>query len=221
MIRIAIADDQTLLREMLSVILSAGDNEMEVVGLAANGEEIIGICRNKKPDIVLMDIKMPVKDGFCALEAIKKEMPEIKVVMLTTFGDERNVLEAFKKGADGYVLKDIKPPMLVMTIKCVYEGLFVMQHEISSLLRKRIKISSFGKSYEHEEYEHVQYEYGLDTVDRKIIKLIASGKSNKEIAALLNYSEGSIKNRISRILDTTGLKDRTQIVVFALQNNII
>ena len=220
MIKIAIADDQTLLREMLSMIL-ASENGIEVVGLASNGEEVIDVCRNKKPDIVLMDIKMPVKDGFCALDAIKKAMPQIKVIMLTTFGDERNVIEAFKKGADGYVLKDIKPSMLVMSIKCVYEGIFVMQDEISSLLRKRIKAGSNGKRSEAGQYEHMHDEYGLDAIDRNIIRLIASGKSNKEIAAALNYSEGSIKNRISRILDITGLKDRTQIVVFALQNNII
>ena len=220
MIKIAIADDQTLLREMLSMILSAQNDEMEVVGLASNGEEIISICHDKNPDIVLMDIKMPVKDGFCALDAIKKGMPEIKVIMLTTFGDERNVLEAFRKGADGYVLKDIKPSMLIMSIKCVHEGLFVMQDEISSLIRKRIKIGPLG-SGDIFQQENIQDEYGLDAVDRKIIRLLASGKSNREIAAALNYSEGSIKNRISRILDATGSKDRTQIVVFALQNNII
>lgn len=220
MIKIAIADDQVLLREMLSMVLSS-DSEMEIVGLAGNGEEIIDICREKKPDIVLLDIKMPVKDGVFALETIKKEMPHIKVIMLTTFGDERNVLEAYKKGANGYVLKDIKPPMLIMTIKCVFEGLFVMQDEIAGLVRKRIKLSAPRKAVETDGYEQLYDEYGLDALDRKIIRLLVDGKSNKEIGEALNYSEGSIKNRISRILDATGLKDRTQIAVFALQNNII
>lgn len=220
MIRIAIADDQVLLREMLSMVLSS-DSEMEIVGLAANGEEILDICREKKPDIVLLDIRMPVKDGVFALETIKKEMPHMKVIMLTIFGDERNVLEAYKKGANGYVLKDIKPPMLIMTIKCVFEGFFIMQDEIAGLVRKRIKLSVSRKVSELEVLEELHDEYGLDALDRKIIRLLVDGKSNKEIGEALNYSEGSIKNRISRILETTGLKDRTQIAVFALQNNII
>lgn len=219
MIKIAIADDQVLLREMLSMVLSS-DSGLEIVGLAGNGEEILDICREKKPDIVLLDIKMPVRDGVFALEAIKKEMPHIKVIMLTTFGDERNVLEAYKKGANGYILKDIKPPMLIMAIKCVYEGLFVMQDEISELVHRRIKLPTLKKAVETGGYE-LDDEYGLDALDRKIIRLLVDGKSNKEIGEALNYSEGSIKNRISRILDATGLKDRTQIAVFALQNNII
>jgi len=220
MIKIAIADDQVLLREMLSMVLSA-DSEMEIVGLAGNGEEILNICRERKPDIVLLDIKMPVRDGVFALETIKKEMPHIKVIMLTTFGDERNVLEVYKKGANGYVLKDIKPPMLIMSIKCVFEGLFVMQDEIAGLVRRRIKLSPSKKASELEVLEQLHDEYGLDAIDRKIIRLLVDGKSNKEIGKALNYSEGSIKNRIARILDTTGLKDRTQLAVFALQNNII
>ncbi len=220
MIKIAIADDQVLLREMLSMVLSS-DSGVEIAGLAGNGEEILDICREKKPDIVLLDIKMPVRDGVFALEAIKKEMPHIKVIMLTTFGDERNVLEAYKKGANGYILKDIKPPMLIMAIKCVFEGLFVMQDEIAGLVRKRIKPSASKKANELEALEELHDEYGLDAIDRKIIRLLADGKSNKEIGEALNYSEGSIKNRITRILTATGLKDRTQIAVFALQNNII
>ncbi len=220
MIKLAIADDQVLLREMLSMMLSSG-KEMDIVGLAGNGDEILDICREKKPDIVLLDIKMPVMDGVYALEAIKKEMPHIKVIMLTTFGDERNVLEAYKKGANGYVLKDIKPHMLVMTVKCVYEGMFIMQEGISELVRKRIKLSASKRVSELEALEELHDEYGLDALDRKIIRLLVDGKNNKEIGAALNYSEGTIKNRITHILNVTELKDRTQIAVFALQNNLI
>ncbi|MCX7841626.1 MAG: response regulator transcription factor [Clostridia bacterium] len=220
MLKIAIADDQVLLREMLKMVLSS-DNEFEIAGLAGDGEEILDICRRNKPDIVLLDIKMPFKDGFFALDSIKNEMPDIKVIMLTTFGDERNVLEAYKKGANGYVLKDIKPELLIKTIKCVSEGLFIMQDEIAGLVRKRIKLPAAKKTIEHEAYEQFYDKYGLDAVDRKIVRLLTDGKSNKEIGEAINYSEGSVKNRISRILDATGLKDRTQIAVFALQNNII
>lgn len=220
MVKIAIADDQVLLREMLSIFISSG-HELEIVGLAGDGEEILEICRKKKPDIVLLDIKMPVKDGISALESIKQEMPDVKVIILTTFGDERNVVDSFSRGANGYVLKDIRPDMLIHSIKCVQEGLFVMQDEIAGLIRKRIKYSASKKRGQLEALEDLYDGYGLDALDRKIIRLLAEGKSNKQIGEALNYSEGSIKNRITRILDSTGLKDRTQIVVFALQNELI
>ncbi|MCL6612585.1 MAG: response regulator transcription factor [Peptococcaceae bacterium] len=151
---------------------------------------MLDICREKKPDIVIIDIKMPVRDGIFALEAIKKEMPHTKVIMLTTFGDERNVLEAYKKGANGYILKDIKPSILIMTIKCVFTGLFVMQDEIAGLLRRRIKLSAPKKAAETGGYDQLHDEYGLDAIDRKIIRLLVDGKSNKEIGEALNYSEG-------------------------------
>lgn len=217
MIKVAIADDQGLLREMLSMVISSREGFL-VAGLAENGEEIVRICSEKKPDIVLMDVKMPVVDGICALEAIKKNNPEIKVIMLTTFGDEKSVLDSFKKGADGYVLKDIKPELLLLAIKCISEGLFIMQQDIADLVRKRIKPSGSALL---DTYEKMHDEYGLDLVDRKIIRLLVEGKNNKEIGEVLNYSEGSVKNRLTRILDATGLKDRTQVAVFALKNNLV
>jgi DNA-binding NarL/FixJ family response regulator len=220
MIKIAIADDQMLLRDMLSMVLSS-ENEIDVVGLAGNGKKILDICREKNPDVVLLDIKMPGSSGIFVLETLKKEMPHIKVIMLTTFGDERSVIESYKKGANGYILKDIKPQMLIMAIKCVFQGMFIMQDEIAGLIRKRIKPLASKNASELAELEELHDEYGFDVIDRKIIRLLADGKSNKEIGEALNYSEGSIKNRITRILDATGLKDRTQIVVFALKNDII
>ncbi len=216
MINVAIADDQALLREMLSMVLSAEEG-IEVTGLACGGEEIVRICRQTKPDLVLLDLKMP-GGGIGALETIKNEMPHIKAVMLTTFGDEKSVIEAFKKGADGYVLKDIKPELLIMAVKCVYHGLFVMQEGVASLVRANIKP---GTSRRLDALEELHDEYGLDAIDRKLIRLLVEGKSNREIGDALSFSEGTIKNRITHILSVTGLKDRTQIAVFALQNDII
>jgi DNA-binding NarL/FixJ family response regulator len=220
MIKIAIADDQTLLRDMLELMLSQ-DEEIEIVGSARNGKEILNICREKKPDIVLLDIKMPAYDGVYALTSIKRDFQNIKVIMLTTFGDEKNVLDAYNGGADGYVLKDIKPQMLIMTVKCIQEGLFVMHDSVNRFIRKQTNLSPSKRAMELEAIEELYDEYGLDRIDRKIIKLLINGKSNKQIGEALNFSEGTIKNRISRILNVTGLKDRTQLVVFALQNNLI
>jgi len=220
MIKVAIADDQTLLRDMLKLML-VQDSEIEVVGCAGNGKDIINICKIQAPDVVLMDIKMPVLDGVNALTTIKQNFPDIKVLMLTTFGDERNVIEAYKAGADGYVLKDIKPQTLVMTVKCIKDDLFVMHKGASEFIKKQVKVTPAEKLSEFEEIEKIYDEFGLDKNDRKIIKLLISGLSNKEIGEALNFSEGTVKNRISRILSVTGLKDRTQIAVFALKNNLV
>lgn len=220
MIRIAVADDQTLLREMLTMILSQ-DEQIEVVGQAENGEEILDICRERHPDVVLLDIKMPSFDGVHALNCIKQDLPDIKVIMLTTFGDEKNVLDAYKGGADGYILKDIQPHVLIMTVKSVYEGLFVMHDSINTMIRRQTGSFASKSAEDLDVLEELYDEYGIDRTDRKVIKLLVSGKSNREIAEALNFSEGTIKNRISRILSVTGQKDRTQIAVFALKNNLI
>lgn len=220
MIRVAIADDQTLLRQMLSMILSQME-EFTVVGEAENGEEILALCRETKPDVVLMDIKMPSSDGISALSGIKAAFPEIKVVMLTTFGDEKNVLRAYTGGADGYILKDIRPQMLSESIKCVHGGLFVMHESIHTMLRRAVQAASAGRSAHLDMADETYDEYGLDATDRKILKLITAGKNNRAIGEELNFSEGTIKNRISRILGVTGQKDRTQLAVFALKNELI
>lgn len=219
-IRIAVADDQTLLREMLSMMLSQ-DEEFQVVGEAGDGKELLDICREKRPDVVLLDIKMPGYDGMYALEAIKNAFPAIKVIMLTTFSDDKNVLRSYIAGADGYILKDIQPHILAMTVKCVQAGLFVMHGSVGATLRGCAGRFSAGKSARLDAVEEFYDEYGLDRTDRNIIKLLVNGRSNREIAESLNFSEGTIKNKISRILSVTGQKDRTQIAVFALKNDLI
>ncbi|HEX3043604.1 MAG TPA: response regulator transcription factor [Bacillota bacterium] len=129
MIRIAIADDQVLLRDMMRAML-VSDPEIEVVGCASEGSELIRICLENLPDIALVDICMPGTDGIQVLKALKKQAPQIKVIMLTTFEDENNIIEAYQSGTDGYILKDIRPQALVLTVKCIYEGLFVMHKKM-------------------------------------------------------------------------------------------
>ncbi|SMC34155.1 response regulator transcription factor [Papillibacter cinnamivorans] len=220
MIKVAIADDQTLIRQMLSMILSQ-NGEFLVSGEAADGEELLRLCREHTPDVVLLDIKMPSYDGIYALNAIKSEFPETKVILLTTFGDEKNILRAFSGGADGYILKDIRPQMLISAIKSVCDGIFVAHESVAAVLRRHVCASVAGRSAQLDMADEIYDEYGLDITDRKILKYVTAGKSNREIAELLNFSEGTIKNRISRILSITGQKDRTQMAVFALKNELI
>lgn len=223
MIKVIIADDQVLLREMLKIMLLQ-DHEIEVVGCAGNGSEAINLCKLHKPDIVLMDIRMPDMGGMRALEEIKKSFPKIKVIMLTTFEDTNNITEACLNGADGYILKDIKPDLLILAVKCIYNDLFVVGKSIHQYIMQQFIISCGNKvtlSPNGNSPYSDTHDIDLDKTDLRIIRLIAEGNNNKEIAEFLNFSEGTVKNRISRILSFTGLKDRTQLVVYALKSNLI
>jgi DNA-binding NarL/FixJ family response regulator len=179
MIRIAIADDQMLLRQMLSMILSR-IGEFTVVGEAENGDDILTLCRERKPDIVLMDIKMPVSDGISALIHIKNEFPEIKVIILTTFGDEKNVLRAYECGADGYLLKDVRPDMLARSIQCVQDGLFVMHESIHAMLRAAVRSALAGRPAQLDMADSCTTNMGW-TRSTSDLKLITAGKNNREI----------------------------------------
>ena len=216
MVKIAIADDQVLFRDMLSIFLTQ-DHTFEVIGSAGDGNEILQLCDEEKPDIVLLDVNMPVADGIFALLKIKEKYPHMKVIMLTTFEEEDYILNACTNAADGYLLKDTKPETLINTIKCVNDGLFVMHRSVQQCMVKQL-----AKALQTEKITEIADErFDFDPIDLKILKLLSLGKSNAEIAQSLNYSEGTIKNRISRMLDITELKDRTQLAIFALQNGII
>lgn len=217
MIRVVLADDQVLFRDMLKFILNY-DTGIEVVGCAGDGREVMDICGKVLPDIVLMDIKMPQASGIDALSAIKGKHPDVKVIMLTTFDDEEQIASAYRNGADGYILKDIEPEVLIMTIKCVSKDLFVIHKNVHSYIFREFNLATSNRVTINLEGNTA---VDFDRVERAIIKYISEGKSNKEIAERMNFSEGTIKNRISKILEATGLNDRTQIVVFALKNNLI
>jgi len=211
MIDVIIADDQTLLRESLSFILN-NDEQINVVGLAENGEEIVELCKTVAPDIILMDIEMPKKNGVHATKLIKEQHPEIKIIILTTFECEDNIMESFIVGADGYIVKNINHNDLVLTVKCVAAGLCVIHQSVKDIMIERFEgLSQYKRKYQDK----------ISEKEIEIIKLIATGKSNKEIAAVLNYSEGTIKNNVSKILEKLELNDRMQVAIFAIENKIV
>lgn len=223
MIKAIIADDQVLLREMLKTLLLQ-DKEIEVPACAGNGNEAIQLCKLHRPDVILMDIRMPDLDGIKAMTVIKKSFPKVKLIMLTTFEDIGNITEAYLNGADGYILKDIKPELLTMVVKCIYHDLFVMCKSAHSFMMKQFEMICGDKISlvpQLTEENNNGQEVELDKTDLKILKLLAEGNSNKSIAEQVNFSEGTVKNRISRILNLLGIKDRTQLVVYALKNNLI
>jgi len=216
MINIAVADDQSLFRNMLIYILEQ-EPTFNVVGGASDGNEMLELCKaQNNPDIILLDVKMPNMDGISCLNKIKSLYPEIKVIILTTFEEDEYIYKAFSNNADGYIVKDTKPKVLVNIVKCVNDGLFVMHSSVREFLFQNISNSINNIAYSISD-DNVDF----DTIDLMIIKLISLGKNNAEIAAQINYSEGTVKNRLSRMLSVTGTKDRTQLAIFAIQNGLV
>ncbi len=210
MLKLIIVDDQSLLRKSLFQIIST-DETLTVVGQAENGKEAVELCEKTKPDIVLMDIEMPHMDGISALHAIKKNQPTTKVIILTTFENQDNITEAFLAQADGYITKDIGPDELITTIKCVGYGLTVIHKSVKTIMVDKFKKMADGKK---------NYIEILTEEEINMVRLIADGKSNKEIANTFNYTEGTIKNKVSKIYEKLAVSDRLQLVVYAMENGI-
>ena len=200
-IKVIIADDSDFVRDGMKIILDV-DPDFEVLGCAANGREAIELAEKEKPDVFLMDIQMPVMDGIEATKIIA-ERGLGKVLILTTFDDDDLVKRALKNGAKGYLIKNHTPEHLKQMIKSVYNGAGVMDENILETLANQSASTSFelGNYTERE----------LD-----IIKAVAEGLSNKEIAAKLFISEGTVKNYITTILAKEGLSHRTALAVYYL-----
>lgn len=204
-IRVLIVDDQTLLRDGLQTILDL-EEDIQVVGSAENGEKAISLCKSLLPDVVLMDIRMPVLNGVAATKEIKERHPQIKVVMLTTFQDEEYIIEALLNGAEGYLLKDIPGDKLIDAVRDAKMGRMMMPPEIArklaGLLKKQPDLGL-----------HAQKDFELSDREMEIARLMTQGSSNKDIAKTLFISEGTVKNYISTIYAKIGTSDRTKAVL--------
>jgi DNA-binding NarL/FixJ family response regulator len=215
MINVLIADDQKLLRESLKTIIET-DLAIKVVGCASNGLEAFKMCEEFLPDVVLMDIKMPDYDGIEGTRLIKGKFRNIRIVVLTTFEDEKNMSEAMGNGADGYIIKDLMPEELIRVIKNTAEGFLVFSRKTEGILLKNFN------SHEHLRDEKIQDPREvLKESELEILQLIAEGKSNRLIAEKVFLSEGRVKNIVSEILAKLELKDRYELLSFAYKNNMI
>ncbi|MBN2797461.1 MAG: response regulator transcription factor [Clostridia bacterium] len=215
MINILLADDQRLFIGMLKEML-AKDENIRITGMCSNGIEVMECFRREVPNIAVLDIGMPLQNGIDTLRLIKQTYPQTKVVILTTFEDERTILEALKYGAEGYLVKDLTTEALISAIKSVANGLVTYHSAVHKYLTNHLMINHTNK-----EQKLTVGGFTLDPMDVQIIKFIAKGKSNKEIGLLMNYTEGTIKNKVSRIFSVTGLADRTAISVFAIKHGLI
>lgn len=213
-IKVLIADDEKLIREGLKIILNA-NSDISVVGTSENGQEAIEFCKKEQVDVILMDIRMPVCDGVRATKIIKGQFPDIRILILTTFKDDEYIFDAMKFGANGYILKDTSYDVIIDAIKSVYKGNVVVNPEVASLM-----VSGIAKNPEND-LESIKDKHKLTDRQIEIIICIGSGLSNKEIAEKQYVTEGTVKNHITEILSKLEMRDRTQIAIFALKNNLV
>ena len=201
-IKVVIADDSDFVRDGMKIILDV-DDDFEVLGCAANGREAVRLAQETRPDVILMDIQMPEMDGIEATKLIV-EQDLGKVLILTTFDDDQLVQKALQNGAKGYLIKNHTPEHLKQMIKSVYQGTGVMEEKMLESLAKGAGAKELGGGFDASGYSERELE---------IIKAVADGLSNKEIAARLYISEGTVKNYITTILSKENLSHRTALAV--------
>jgi len=212
MIRIVICDDQAVVREGLEMILNA-DYEIEVVGLAEDGLRAIELAKEKKPDLVLMDLNMPGMNGIQATREITKHLPEIKVLVLTTFGEDDWVFDAVRSGALGYLLKGTPRQELVAAVKGTVAGESHIDPSIGGKLLAQVAKNSEGK--------HTTLAVELSERELEVLKLIAQGFTNSNIAERLHLTKGTVRNYVSAILSKLDVSDRTQAAVLAIKYGLV
>lgn len=215
MINVILVDDQTLVRHGIKSLLSLS-SEVKVLGEAENGLKAIALLEEigLEVDVVLMDIRMPKMNGIDTLIALREKQINIPVIMLTTFDDHESVMQAIKAGAKGYLLKDVSLETLVESIATVHKGETLIQPAITERLIQ-------GLQGIKGEFESAEIPEALSKRETEILRLMAAGCSNKEMADSLFKSEGTIKNQVSSILSKLGVRDRTRAVLKAIENGII
>lgn len=208
-IRILIADDHALVREGLRAVIDA-EPDMEVVGEAADGVAVVQMAHTLNPDIILLDMVMPRQDGLAAIRQMKNENIPARVIVLTSFGGDEKVFPAIRTGAQGYLLKDVLPDQMLQAIRDVYQGKSSLHPTIAHKVIAELEHGSARSSIEEE----------LTPREVDVLKLIAKGFSNQEIAGQLNLSEGTVGKHVSRILHKLHLASRTQAALYALREGL-
>lgn len=206
-VKVLIVDDDALIRDSLAILFKLED-DFEVVGTASNGKDAFEKCGQGNPDIVLMDVRMPVMDGVLGTKLIKEHFKDIKVVILTTFKDDEYIMEAVKNGAEGYILKNQSSDSIIESLRTVASGNKVFERNVADALTTMLK----------EEKKKPDININLTEREMDILSLVAEGLSNKEISEKLFLSDGTVRNYVTNLLEKLNLRDRTQLAIFYLKN---
>jgi DNA-binding NarL/FixJ family response regulator len=211
-VRVLVVDDQTVVREGLVMLLRYSPG-IDVVAAAADGEEAVRLARSLRPDVVLMDLRMPRCDGTAATRRILEERPSTRVIALTTYADDESVFAALQAGARGYLTKDATASEIQHAIRTVFAGEALLDPSVQRRLLERSLAGAAAPSAP-------PYPDGLTQREAEVLREIALGRSNREIAEELSISEGTVKTHINNIFSKTGVRDRAQAVVYAMRNGL-
>jgi DNA-binding NarL/FixJ family response regulator len=216
--RIIITDDHVLIRDGIQAMLE-DEPDLEVIGAATNGREALELCRKLCPELVLMDVRMPVMDGLEATRKIKRECPETSVLMVTTYESSDYLFEAIKAGAAGYVLKNASKPQLSKAIRRTLEGESPLNQELAMEMLQRFAVEEVSLTEPHskpEESPGQLLDESLTSRELEVLQLLASGLTNQEIGRRLVISPGTVKHHVRHIVSKLGVSDRTQAAVRAV-----
>lgn len=205
-IRVLIADDHSVIREGLRLFLEH-DADIQVVAEAADGRQVLDLVRQYHPDIVLMDVVMPGLDGIAVTESLRREFPDVEVIILTNVLDRANVIRAVKAGAIGYLLKDIQAADLCQAVRAAAVGQVQLSPQVSGFLMREVQISDSPKTLTEREAD--------------VLRLLAQGHSNKDIARHLHVVEDTVKSHVRHILSKLGLQSRTQAALYAIRQGMV
>jgi DNA-binding NarL/FixJ family response regulator len=205
--KVLIVDDDALIRDSLNILIGM-EEDMEVVGTAPNAQAALELCGLHQPDIVLMDIRMPIMDGVLGTKLIRSQFSNIKVIILTTFKDDEYIKEAIKNGAAGYMLKNQSSDSIIESLRAVHKGSVVLEREVAESLTSMLK------------HDKKKEQKKLDITEREwdVLKLVGEGLANKEIADKLYLSEGTVRNYVTVLLEKLDLRDRTQLAIYYVRN---
>ena len=217
MVKVLIADDQELIRQSLKIVLGT-DSEIEITDSVGDGTDVLKSLEKNVPDVILMDVRMPKMDGTVCTKEVKKKYPDVKIIILTTFDDDDFIYSALKYGASGYILKGISMEGLKQAIMTVHRGGSMINPDIAT------KVVRLFSQMAQSDFAIEVDEKGSDELTKSekiIIQRGGQGLSNKEIAGKLYLSEGTVRNKISRNISKLGLRDRTQLAIWAVQTGIM
>jgi DNA-binding NarL/FixJ family response regulator len=215
-VRVLVVDDQRLLRDGIASLLEIQEG-INVVGTAASGEEALERALVLCPDVILMDVRMPGMDGVAATQRILRQLPTCHILMLTTFDDDEYVREALRVGASGYLLKDIPASDLARSVHAAHKGIYQLDPAIAAKVVSAIARVAPGAPAE----EDISKQIDITAREIDVLRLIAQGATNREIATQLVISEGTVKNHISNLLGRLGLRDRTQAAIYAREHGLL